>query len=160
MGRPSTFNPEVAERVCARIAEGMSVRAACKLDDLPHWRTFLRWLATADPEQLDGEEKVVGPFDRLRQHYARARELRADARFESADHVMYLLRTKKVDAQAARVMLDAIKWQTGIENARRYGNAVTLRGDKENPVEIRRTPRDLSDEELAAIAQGGLRGTE
>lgn len=160
MTKVSSFTPEVGERICAKIAQGDSVRKACRGEGMPHWRTFMRWLATQDPEPIEGEGAGPRPFDALRQHYARARELRADARFESVDHILYLLRAKKIDAQAARVMLDAVKWQTGKENARRYGEAVTLRGDKDNPVEVRRTERDLTDAELAAIAQGGLRGVD
>lgn len=156
----SAFNPEVAERICAKIAQGDSIRKACRGEGMPHWRTFLRWLSTQDPEPKEGEEGAPRPFDALRQQYARARELRADARFESLDHVLYLLRAKKIDPVSARVMVDTIKWQAGKENGRRYGEAVTLRGDKENPVEVRRTERDLTDAELAAIAQGGLRGVE
>lgn len=157
--KATQFTPELGERVCARIAEGRSVRAACTGDGFPSWRTFMRWLATKDPELAVGEEGKVGPFDALRQHYARARELRADARFESLDNVMADLRAGKIDAQQARVLMDAIKWQTGKENAKRYGEAVTLRGDKDAPVEVR-TARDLSEAELLAIAAGGLRAAD
>lgn len=154
--KATSFTPELGERICARIAEGRSVRSACSGDGFPTWRTFMRWLATEDAVQAEGK---VGPFDALRQHYARARELRADARFESLDNVMADLRAKKIDAQQARVLMDAIKWQTGKENARRYGEAVTLRGDRDNPVELRHA-RDMTDAELLAIAAGGLRAAD
>lgn len=144
--KPTRFNPEIAERICVRIAEGRSVRSACSGDGFPAWRTFMRWLAS------EGEQ-----FDALRQQYTRARECRADARFESLDRVIYELKLGKIDAQAARVMMDAIKWQTGKENAKRYGESVTVKGDKDAPLEVR-SQRDLTDEELAAIAAGGLRG--
>lgn len=160
MSKPTTFNPEVAERVCARIAQGDSVRKACRGEGYPSWRTFMRWLATSDPEQAEGEEKKVGPFDALRQHYARAREIRADARFERIDNVVVDMRKGKINDRQARVEIDALKWQAGKENARRYGDAVTLRGDKENPVAVERTPLDLSDAELAALARGGIRGVD
>ena len=155
----TTFTPEVGERVCARIAQGDSVRRACRGDGYPTWRSFMRWLATQDPEQGEGEPAKVGPFEALRQQYARAREIRADARFERIDNVVVDMRKGKINDRQARVEIDAIKWQASKENGRRYGEAVTLRGDKDNPVEVARTPRDLSDAELAALATGGLRGT-
>lgn len=159
MARPSSFTPELGERICALIAEGMSLRKASEADGMPNWRTILRWLATKDAEPKEGEDGAA-PFDAFRQQYARAREIRADARFERIDDVIDDMRAKKVDAQMARVEIDAIKWQAGKENGRRYGEAVTLRGDKNNPVEVRRTSRDLTDEELMARAQGGLRGVD
>lgn len=151
------FNPEVAERVCHRIATGMSIRAACAGDGFPAWRTFLRWLATDDVDNgVESGTPSVKPYSALRQQYARAREARADARFESLDNVLRDLKDGKLDAAAARVMLDAIKWQTGKENAKKYGEAVTVKGDRDNPLQVR-TVRELSDDELQALALGGLR---
>lgn len=146
--KATQFSPEVCERVCIRIAEGRSIRAACSGDGFPTWRTFMRWLAT------EGES-----YDALRQQYMRARECRADARFETLDSIMRDLKAGKIDAASARVMMDAIKWQAGKENAKRYGDSVTVKGDKENPLEVR-SKRELTDAELAAIAAGGLRGVE
>lgn len=160
MNKPTSFNPELAERVCARIAQGDSVRKACRGDGYPHWRTFMRWLASQDPEPEEGRPKTVGPYEALRQHYARAREIRADARFERIDNVVADMRRGKVNDRQARVEIDALKWQAGKENARRYGEAVTLRGDKDNPVEVNRQARDLTDAELMAIARGGIRAAE
>ena len=53
--------------------------------------------------------------------------------------------------------MDAIKWQTAKENPKKYGDAVTVRGDKSAPLEVRATAKDLTDEQLAALAAGGLR---
>lgn len=154
--RIQRFNPEAAERVCIRIAEGLSIRRATAADGLPKASTFMRWLAT--PGEVDAKTKV-NPYDALREQYARARECRADARFEAVDDIMAALRLGKIDAQAARVMLDAIKWQTGKENAKKYGEAVTVKGDRDNPLQVR-TARDLTDAELLALAAGGLRAAE
>lgn len=151
-GRPSSFNPEVAERLCMLIAQGDSVAKAATAEGMPEARTIFRWLATDDPDGSLG-------FEAFRQQYVRAREIRADARFERLDEIMALVEAKKIDPAAARVMMDAIKWQSGKENAKRYGDAMTLKGDKDHPVEMR-TTRQLSDADLLAIAAGGLRGTD
>lgn len=143
VGRPSIFSPELAERICALVASGSSIGRIAKMEGYPSDTTILRWLAQEGPD-----------FDAFRAMYARAREFRADARFESIDDILDELRAKKVDPQAARVMIDAIKWQASKERPRSYGDAVTLKGDKDAPLS---TPRDLTDEELAALAAGGLR---
>ncbi|HST44504.1 MAG TPA: hypothetical protein VLK29_04685 [Luteimonas sp.] len=152
MARPSSFNAETAERLCMLIAQGHSVAAACKEDGMPDQKTIFRWLATDDPDGTIG-------FEAFRQQYMRARELRADARFERLDEIMEEVREKKIDPTAARVMMDAIKWQAGKENAKRYGESMTLKGDKDSPLEVRHV-KQMSDEELLAVASGGLRGVD
>lgn len=152
MGRPSSFNPETAERICMLIAQGCSVAAACQEDGIPDQKTVFRWLATDDPEGKLG-------FDAFRQQYMRARELRSDARFERLDEIMAEVHAGKLDPSSARVMMDAIKWQAGKENAKRYGESVTVKGDKDNPLEIRQV-KQMTDEELLAVAAGGLRGVD
>lgn len=144
MGRPSSYTPVLAERICALVAEGKSLRAIEEVDGMPTMTTIMRWMGQ------EGEG-----FDAFRVQYARAREARADARFESIDTVIDDMRAGKIDAQQARVQIDAIKWQAGKENGRRYGDAMTLKGDKDNPLQVR-TPRDMSDAELLAAASGGL----
>ena len=162
MARPTLFTPEMGERVCALIAEGFSLRKIERLRNeagektMPAARTILRWLATQDVDPKEGEEVKVRPFDAFRQQYARAREARADARFESIDDIVARMLAGKINDRQARVAIDALKWQAGKENAKRFGDSVTVKGDKDNPLQVRST-KDMSDEELAAIAAGGLR---
>lgn len=66
----------------------------------------------------------------------RAREARADARFEQVDEIMRKLEGGEIDHNQARVMLDGVKWQTGKEAPKRYGDRLELAGDKENPLVI------------------------
>lgn len=42
-GRPSSYTPEMAARVCNLIASGQSLRTACKPSDMPDPSTVLRW---------------------------------------------------------------------------------------------------------------------
>jgi hypothetical protein len=45
-GRPSSYSPEVADRICARLAAGESLRAICRDDDMPAAPTVLGWRET------------------------------------------------------------------------------------------------------------------
>lgn len=128
MGAPSKFTPALGEAICEQIASGKSVEKACEFVGV-EGRTFYRWLAAKDP--VGAEER---PFEALSQQYLHARAVRADARFERIDQVLVDMRSKKIDHNQARVEIDAIKWQTGKENAKRYGEAMTLRGDADNPL--------------------------
>ena len=59
--------------------------------------------------------------------YARARELRADSRSDRIDGHVELVVAGKLDANAARVIIDAEKWQAAHEQPRRYGDATMLK---------------------------------
>ena len=94
------------QTVIERIAfEKMSVQTACEGLCAPS--AFFRYM-TEDKE--------------LEEQYTRARESRADARFESVDAVLANLHAGKIDANTARVMIDTIKWQCGKERPKRYSD--------------------------------------
>lgn len=48
-GRPSTYTPELAERICDLIREGKSERQICKMPGMPDAVTLRRWKDT-NPE--------------------------------------------------------------------------------------------------------------
>lgn len=43
MGRRSTYNESIAHQICERIAEGEPLRAICREDGMPSWRTVYEW---------------------------------------------------------------------------------------------------------------------
>lgn len=45
MGRPSIFTQEIADAICARLAEGESLRSVCRDPTMPDKATFYRWIA-------------------------------------------------------------------------------------------------------------------
>ena len=102
------------DKFCRLIAEGLSIKKACAIDGTPPERTIFEWL-------YDDEE--------FSQQYARARERRADARAERIDDISERLDRGDLDHNQARVMIDAEKWQAGKENAKRYGDKLSLDGD-------------------------------
>lgn len=42
-GRPSSYTPELAQKICDLIREGMSERKICMMPDMPEARTLWRW---------------------------------------------------------------------------------------------------------------------
>jgi hypothetical protein len=54
--------------------------------------------------------------------YARAREHRAEARADRIDDYIEQLLTGKLDANVARVAIDAEKWQASKEQPKRFGD--------------------------------------
>ncbi|WP_434732909.1 terminase small subunit protein [Rhizobium sp. YTUHZ044] len=64
-GRPTKFTQSLANIICARIADGESLRSICRDETMPGKSTVLAWLA--DDDKAD-----------FRTKYAQAREIQAD----------------------------------------------------------------------------------
>lgn len=108
MGRPSLYSDELATAIATRCVMA-SLHKVCQADDMPAESTVYLWLV----DHSEFSEK-----------YARAREARSFRRAESVDDVMEAVREGRLDAQAGRLLLDAIKWQTSKENPRTFGDKV------------------------------------
>lgn len=128
MSRPSDFTQDIADRICAEIAEGKSLRKVCEAEDLPHRSTVHRWL------------KEIEAF---RDQYARAMDDRAD---KLADEILEIsdddsgdFGFKKVQTadgesaepfidkdniQRARLRVDSRKWLAGKLAPKKYGDKV------------------------------------
>lgn len=105
---------EAQDRLCRGIAAGLSVAKCCAMQGMPSKDTVFNWLM--DDESFSDQ-------------YARARECRADARAEYIDELCDEVKAGTLEANAARVIVDAQKWQAGKENSKRYGDKLNLDGD-------------------------------
>ena len=43
-GRPTTFDGAISLEICARIADGEPLRAICRDEGMPPWRTVYAWM--------------------------------------------------------------------------------------------------------------------
>ncbi|CAH2603195.1 protein of unknown function [Rhodovastum atsumiense] len=125
------YDAAVAALICERIAEGASLRRICAVAGAPSATLVRRWLAET-PE--------------FRRRYARAREDQADT---LADEILDEARGVRPDnAQAKRLLLDALKWRAGRLKPKLYGDRVDI-GSAEDM-----DPDSLTDAQLLAIATG------
>lgn len=135
-GRPSTYTPEIAARICAEIALGRSLRSICKADDMPSLQTFYEWLPK-HPEFAD--------------QYARAKSDQADTLF---DEILDIadegsndwMETHDPDNPGwrfngehfarSRLRVDARKWMAGKLRPKKYGErqSVELSGPEGAPL--------------------------
>jgi len=152
-GRPTCFTPEIGVRLCRLIADGTPMVEIFLIEGMPHKRTFLRWMAKEGPV-----------FDIFRHQVVRAREARATGRdLDIETYITQLtdpnLSTKaglrRLDPQEAKVAIEGQRILQACEAPKKYGKALTLKGDPAAPL-VTRTVRDYTDAELLAMAQGGL----
>lgn len=134
-GRPSLYTPVLAERICALIAMGFSKRAIGDLPDMPNRTTIDEWLLR---------------HEGFASQYARACEIRAEG---FAEEIVEISDRDDLDANDKKVRIDARKWTASKLLPRQYGESVTVKGDKDHPLQFKRAV-DLSEAELLAIAAG------
>lgn len=127
MGRPRLpVNRAICDEICYQVAHGSNLHRLCEIDadhKYPDLRTVYRWLDT----------DVA-----FAQAYARARESRADARADRIDEISQQVIDGELDPQAARVVIDAEKWQAAHEQPRKYGDKIGVgQADGLDPVAVK-----------------------
>ena len=125
-GRPTEYSEGLAQKICAELAEGRSLRDVCSSDDMPGETTVRRW-ALEDREGFSA-------------HYARARELgylaMAEELLEIADNGQndWMERHGDEDAgwqangehlQRSRLRVDTRKWMLSKVLPKVYGDKIT-----------------------------------
>lgn len=133
-GRPTAYTPEIAALICDAVALGSNLNVICSAEGMPDRTTVYGWLrAHAD----------------FSDNYARARETRADSRADRLDEIAAKVEAGLLPPDAARVIVDTIKWQAGKENPKRYGDKLDLTVDDKRPT----TPEERRARiaELAAL---------
>ena len=114
IGRPSTYSQGIANLICELIADGSSLRSICADERMPSVVTVRSWFR-ANQEFLS--------------QYARARMEQAD---HYADEVVTIADTS-LDANLARVKIDARKWAASKLNPKRYGDKLDITTRDETP---------------------------
>lgn len=121
-GRPTDYTLDLATAICDAIASRIPLIELCERPDMPCETTVYKWL------------RENGEFAQL---YARAREHRADARLEHIDEIKRKVERGELEPNAARVILDAIKWQMSKEKSKSYGDKVALTDGEGGPVQVK-----------------------
>jgi len=144
MPRASEFTQEMADTICERIAQGESLRAICRDEDMPVTSTVCKWLT---------QQRAFA------EQYARAREAQADALFDEIleiaddgtnDFTEGRNGETVVNNEAigrSRLRVDARKWMAGKLRPKVYGEKLDL--NHAGGVEITRVTRQVIDPKAA-----------
>lgn len=123
-GRPSKYTDKLADAICARLAQGESIRTVCRGEDMPAVSTIFEWLRTKE---------------NFSEQYARAKEEAADAMAEEildisddgtndwmervnaeGEIVGWSLNGEHV--QRSKLRVDSRKWLASKLKPKRYGD--------------------------------------
>lgn len=140
VGRPSTYSQELADRICEKLAEGLSLRTVCKEDWAPALSSVFKWLREK-PE--------------FSEQYAKAKEQGALAMFEeildiaddgtndwmeihSADGEAIGWKQNGEAIQRSRLRVDTRKWALSKILPKKYGDRQQLEhtGPEGGPVQM------------------------
>jgi len=139
MGRPSSFNQKVADEICARIANGESLRGVCRDEKMPVTSTVCKWLCQQNA---------------FAEQYARAKAAQADALVDEmlqiADEPIPSTATGGLDSAAVqkqRLQIDTRKWYAGKVAPKKYGDKVLneLSGPDGGPVQVQEVAWQIVD---------------
>ena len=156
VGRPTDYTPELAARLCAKLAEGKSVRTACKDADMPCSSTVFVWLSK-HPDFVE--------------QYTRAKEESAEAHSEDMLDISddatndYMATMSDEDGglayklngeniQRSRLRVETRKWLASKLKPKKYGEKLTQEhtGANGGPIQY----ETLSTDELLAKAKAML----
>ena len=126
-GRPSTYTQDIAERLCAQLAQGMSMHRACEPDDMPSKRSVFNWLRT--------NKEFLHQYENAK---AEAADFLAEEMIEIADDGTNDYMTKKNNdgteyevantehIQRSRLRIDARKWIASKLKPKKYGDKTAM----------------------------------
>lgn len=157
-GRPTSYNSEIATRICEHLAEGRSLRSFCALESSPNKSTVMRWLRE---------------HDEFRDQYAHAREdqaeILADEIIDVADdgtndYTTRMRGDEEVEVvnndhiTRSRLRVDARKWFAGKVRPKKYGDkgTIELTGKDGGPIETleKRDDTDVARRLAFLLAKG------
>ncbi len=115
-GRPTDYTPELAAEICGRVGAGESVKSICAEEGMPVQSAIYRWL-TLHPE--------------FKEMYTLAKADSVDA---LVDQALDIADDLEGEVQRDRLRVEARKWFAAKIAPRKYGDAMTLKGDAEAPL--------------------------
>ena len=112
IGQPSLYDPEIAEIILRRLAEGEGLNKICQTEGMPKRTTVIAWASPDNPA-----------YPAFGDRYARARRDGLDAIGEGITDISDDLTE---DPNSRRVRIDARKWLLSKMRPDKYGDRTTL----------------------------------
>ena len=166
-GRPTKYTKAIADKICAELAMGKSMRTVCKDPKLPCMKTVFNWLRDcedflqqyerAKEEAADAlvDEMLGIADDGVNDYYFDAIINKLDpdmtvAELAGEDEGLNALRAllaknRPENVQRSRLRLDARKWIASKLKPKKYGDKMLHGGDEDNPVRFEKIERVILD---------------
>lgn len=152
IGRPSTYTPELADRICEQLAQAKSMRTVCLDDDMPAMSTVFKWLrenkefseqyARSKAEASDVlVEEMQDIADDARNDWMEAHD-------KDGESVGYKINGEHV--QRSKLRVETRKWIASKLKPKMYGDKLAIGGADDLPPVRSLAETDL-DQQIAAL---------
>jgi hypothetical protein len=131
-GRPSTYDPAVATKICEQLSEGISLREICRQEGMPPWQTVYSW--------MERDASLVEAI-------ARAREIGYDALAEECLKIAddgtndYVEGERGPQLNSEHIQRSKLRIETRLKllakwSPKKYGERVQVAGDADSPLKV------------------------
>jgi hypothetical protein len=162
-GRPTLYTEEVGKEICARLAEGESLRAICASDNMPHESTVRSW--------------AIDPEHPISTHYRAAREIgyhkMAEEMLEISDDGSndWMERNYGDDKPAgwvangehvsrSKLRVETRKWILSKALPKIYGDKITAEHTGPEGAPLEASPRDIARAVLDVLRSAKVEGDQ
>jgi hypothetical protein len=116
VGRPSSYDPKIAAKICERLARDESLASICADEGMPSTTTVFRWREANDEFRAD---------------YARARVEQGHAAADTVGDIRRKIMAGEIDWQIGKAAADLAKWEASKRAARDFGDKIDVTSDGE-----------------------------
>ena len=122
-GRPTKYNDNIADTICAKIAVGRSLRSICEDENMPDLTTIYEWLRVqpgfSQQYAIATDERTETQQEMLIEMGDRAIEHAEEADPKAANAVV----------SAYKLKADNLKWSMSKMKPKKYGDKLDLTSD-------------------------------
>ena len=129
VGRPTDYTKELADKMCAELAEGKSLRTVCNSEEYPSKTTIFRWLRE-NTEFRDQYEKAKEECaDRYAEEIVEIADDGTNDYMEKqvGENTIEVVNTEHI--QRSRLRVDARKWVAAKLKPKKYGDKMDVTSD-------------------------------
>lgn len=152
MARPRKITEKVAKAICEHLADGVPLRAICRMDGMPHWQTVYQHMEADEAFSV----RIAGA--RTRGHEALAEQCLAIADDEADD---WVLTRKGVICDDQAVARGRLRVWTRLQllakwDPKRYGEKVTQEHTGPNGGPVQQVQVTMTPAEYEAATQSAF----
>jgi hypothetical protein len=154
-GRPSSLTPEIAEAVCAKLREGLSLREVCRADGMPDRTTVMDWVGANETFAIQYATARAQGYAVLSEELLEIADDGKNDWLERQDPENPGYSFNGEHYQRSRLRVDTRKWLLSKMLPKVYGDTIKHSNDPENPMPGTFDASELA-REVAYLLSAGL----
>lgn len=125
-GRPTSYTPELADKICAEIASGHSIRTICSDESMPCVATIFNWLRVHAEFLAQYEKSKEEQADALAEEMLDIADNGSNDWMVANDEENAGYRANGEQIQRSRLRVDTRKWIASKLKPKKYGDKTAV----------------------------------